>query len=230
MIEPPTLRGSTATRVAVLIAASCVIALGVVLLIDSGLGAAPWDVLNQGIAQNTPLSFGAANVTTASAALLVSAALGAQIRISSAANALTVGGVADLLLRTHALGHQHITSLPERIALVLTGTATIALGSALYLATRLGPGPRDAPMLALAARTRHRLGPTRAALESTVVVAGIALGATAGPGTVIFALTIGPAIELTMTLLAKTPLARYARTSRPGNTGSRTAHADRLIG
>jgi uncharacterized membrane protein YczE len=70
-------------------------------------------------------------------------------------------------------------------------------------------------MLALATRTRHRLGPTRAVLESTVATAGITLGATAGLGTVIFAVSIGPAIELTMTLLAKTPATTTPERTEP---------------
>jgi len=40
-------------------------ALGIVLQLESELGLGPWDVLNQGISEQTPLSFGTANVVVA---------------------------------------------------------------------------------------------------------------------------------------------------------------------
>jgi uncharacterized membrane protein YczE len=66
-------------------------------------------------------------------------------------------------------------------------------------------------MLALAARAHVRIGTARAVLETTVATIGLALGASAGPGTIIVALTIGPTIELAMALLANSPTIRKAQ-------------------
>jgi uncharacterized membrane protein YczE len=208
VIEPPKIRGGILTRFADVVAASCVIAVGVVLLVQSRLGAAPWDVLNQGIARHTPLSFGAANIATALTALILARALGGKLGLGSATNAVVVGVTLELLYKIKYLRHLAADyTTAGRLGLLCAGILLIAVGSAVYLSAQLGAGPRDAPMLTLAARTNARLGPLRAAIEITVAATGVLLGAKAGAGTAIFALAIGPALEITMTILARSPLA-----------------------
>ncbi|MFN2638463.1 MAG: hypothetical protein ABR585_15820, partial [Gemmatimonadaceae bacterium] len=51
-------------------------AAGIVCFLESRLGLPPWDVLHQGIAKHTPLSFGLANEVVAVAVLVVAWALG----------------------------------------------------------------------------------------------------------------------------------------------------------
>jgi uncharacterized membrane protein YczE len=65
-------------------------------------------------------------------------------------------------------------------------------------------------MLLIARRARARISIARTALELTVLATGLALGGTAGPGTVIFALGIGPAIELALALYACAGVATHA--------------------
>ena len=48
----------------------------------------------------------------------------------------------------------------------------------------------------------------RTALELTVLAIGLGLGGTAGLGTVVFALGIGPVIEVALVALERTGLAR----------------------
>ncbi len=48
----------------------------------------------------------------------------------------------------------------------------------------------------------------RATLELCALVAGIVLGGTFGVGTVLFALLVGPIVEASFALLARTPLAK----------------------
>jgi uncharacterized membrane protein YczE len=62
-------------------------------------------------------------------------------------------------------------------------------------------------MLVLSHRTGVRIGIVRAAIELTVLVAGIALGGTFGIGTIAFAVLIGPIVEVSFNLLARSPLA-----------------------
>ena len=73
------------------------------LQLESGLGLGPWDVLNQGISEQTPLSFGAANVVVALVVLVVAWALGARIGPGTVANAVLIGVFVDLLLRLEAI-------------------------------------------------------------------------------------------------------------------------------
>ena len=61
------------------------------LILESELGLSPWDVLNQGIAKHTALSFGMANVAVGLAVLLLAWALGGTPGIGTVANAVLVG-------------------------------------------------------------------------------------------------------------------------------------------
>ena len=63
-------------------------------------------------------------------------------------------------------------------------------------------------MLVGARRTRFRIGVVRGTLELTALVVGIILGGTFGVGTVLFAFGIGPIVEASFALLARSPLAR----------------------
>ena len=62
MRAAPALRGGLVARLAWLVAGLFLCACGIVAFLESRLGLSPWDVLHQGIAKHTPLSFGLANV------------------------------------------------------------------------------------------------------------------------------------------------------------------------
>ena len=74
------------------------------LLLESELGLSPWDVLNQGISEHTPLSFGTANIVVALLVLGVSWLLGAKIGPGTIANAVCIGLFVDGLLAISAIG------------------------------------------------------------------------------------------------------------------------------
>lgn len=70
-------------------------------------------------------------------------------------------------------------------------------------------------MLAIAARTRVRVGLVRALIEASVLAVGWLLGGAAGVGTVLFAFGIGPAVELAFRLLrVQVPAGPDRRTRR----------------
>jgi uncharacterized membrane protein YczE len=94
-----------------------------------------------------------------------------------------------------------------RIVLLLAGTLLIGPASAFYIGADLGAGPRDTLMLVGARRTGYRVGLVRATLEICALAAGIVLGGTFGVGTVLFALLVGPIVESSFGILARTPLA-----------------------
>lgn len=182
-------------------------ACGIVCLLESDLGLSPWDVLHQGLSEHTPLSFGAANLVVGVAVLFVAWALGARPGIGTVANAVLIGIYIELLVAVNwvdALGDQ---GLAVRIALIPIGLVFFGAGSAFYIGAALGAGPRDSLMLVVSARTGKRIGVVRASIEITALLIGIALGGTFGVGTIAFALLIGPVIELSFVLLARSPLA-----------------------
>ena len=181
-------------------------ALGIVLILESKLGLSPWDVLNQGLSKHTPLSFGTANIAVALVVLVIAWSLGGPPGVGTVANAVLIGSFIDALLLIDAVTHLAHSSLAVRVVLLGTGIIAIGVGSALYIGANLGAGPRDTLMLVGSRRTGVRIGFVRAALELTALVIGIALSGTFGVGTVAFALLIGPVVEASFALLARTPL------------------------
>src|SRR6476646_10156381 len=81
----PVLRGGPVARSAWLVAGLFLCACGIVAFLESRLGLSPWDVLHQGIAKHTPLSFGLANVVVAIGVLFLAWRLGSRPGIGTVA-------------------------------------------------------------------------------------------------------------------------------------------------
>ena len=218
MLAPPLIRGSIVVRSLSLVAGLGLFAGGIVAMLESNLGLSPWDVLNQGIADRTPLSFGMANVAVAVAVLALAWRLGARIGPATVANAVLIGVFVDALLRLAVVDRLSGSPLVARIVLMAGGILIIGVGSAFYIGAAMGAGPRDSLMLVTAWRTRVRVGAARAGIEVAVTGIGFALGGTIGIGTIAFALGVGPAVELSFWALARTPLADAA--TDPASVGS----------
>jgi uncharacterized protein len=207
MHAPPRVRGGLGTRLVVLVAGLFVFALAIVAQLESRLGLSPWDSLHQGIARHSPLSFGLASICVSVVVLGVAWLLGAKIGIGTAANAVLVGGFIQALTAIGPVDRLSEASLGVRIGLLAAAMPLIGIGSTLYLGAGLGAGPRDSLMVVGGERTGLRLGIVRAGLELAALGAGWALGGTVGVGTVVFALTVGPALETGFWLLRRTRFA-----------------------
>jgi uncharacterized membrane protein YczE len=203
----PRVRGGYAARYLSLALGLLLFAVAIVLILESKLGLSPWDVLNQGIAKHSPLSFGVANIAVALVVLAIAWSLGGRPGVGTLANALLVGSFIQGLTSIHAVQQLSHEGLSVRIPLLAGGIALIGPSSAFYIGADLGAGPRDTLMLVGARRTRFRIGIVRASLEICALAAGIALGGTFGVGTVLFALLVGPIVEASFAVLARTPLA-----------------------
>ena len=103
------------------------------------------------------------------------------------ANLVVIAWVLNLTV----LGVPLAGPIGERVAYVLGAVIAIGLGSALYLTTGLGPGPRDGLMTSLHRRLGVSLVYVRLALEASVLIVGWFLGGTVGVATALFAGTIG---------------------------------------
>lgn len=161
------------------------------MMVRGDLGLAPWDVLHSGLIRHVPLSLGQAIVVMSFVVLLLWVPLRETPGIGTIANALVVGISADATL----VLVDRPDALAGRIALMLGGVALCGLAGAMYIGAQLGRGPRDGLMTGLARRTGLSLRLVRTGLEITVVVIGVALGGELGPGTVLYALAIGPVTQ-----------------------------------
>jgi len=185
-----------------------VFALAVVLILESKLGLSPWDVLAQGLAKHSPLSFGTATIVIGVVVLCIAWSLGGPPGIGTVANAVLIGAFIQALTAIDALVNLSHDGLSVRLPLLVLGIGLIGPASAFYIGADFGAGPRDTLMLVGARRTRFRIGVVRATLEVLALGAGIALGGTFGVGTVLFALLVGPIVEASFAALARTPLAK----------------------
>jgi uncharacterized protein len=192
-------------------------ALGIVAFLESRLGLSPWDVLHQGIAEHSPLSFGEANVAVSVVVVTLAWLLGARVGVGTLANAVLVGAFIVALTSIDAVQDLAHEPLGVRIGLLAAGVILTGAGSGIYLAAALGAGPRDSLMVVGSRRLGRRISVVRAALEVCALALGIALGGTFGAGTVVFALLIGPSIEASFWALER------SRLTLPGAPARRAA-------
>ena len=150
-----------------------VLGMGAAFTVAADLGLGPWDVLHQGIAERAGIGIGVAGILVGFAVLLVSFPLGARIGVATVVNIVLVGLAVD---GTLALLPE-VRSVPQRWVLLLVGVVFGGLGTALYLVPRLGAGPRDGLMTALAAR-----GPSVRIVRTGIELTALALGMLLGGG------------------------------------------------
>ncbi len=198
---------ATATATAKLLTGLVLFGVGLWLGLVADLGVGPWDVLTGGLSVQLGTPFGRTGVGVSVVVLLVGLAAGVRPGVGTLVNVVLIGTVVDVLLASPLLAGLGDGPLAVRLAATLLGIAVVAVGSALYLGAHLGPGPRDALMVAIVQRTGWRVGPSRAALECGVLVVGVLLGGPVGVGTVLFALGIGPAVQVAFRALHQTPVA-----------------------
>jgi uncharacterized membrane protein YczE len=176
------------------------------LMVRARLGLGPWDVLHQGIARHLGVQLGWVTIGVSGLVLLAWIPLRQRPGVGTISNAIIVGlvvnGALDVL---PAPG-----SLAWRVVWLAAGIGLNGLATACYIGAGLGPGPRDGLMIGIAARG-HSLRVVRTLIELSVLAIGFSLGGTIGPGTLAYALSIGP---LTQVLLPRLTIRRPAHETR----------------
>lgn len=166
--------------------------LSMALLIRSGLGNMPWDVLHQGIARHLHISIGTVAIAAGAVILLGWLPLREKPGIGTVSNVLVIGVSVDAALAVVPVAGW----LPLQVALATAGVLLNGIATAAYLGARLGPGPRDGLMTGLVRRTGGSVRLVRTVIEVSVVACGWVLGGTLGVATVLYTLAIGPLVQL----------------------------------
>lgn len=162
------------------------------LVIRAGLGVIPWDVLHVGLLQHVPLTFGQVTILVSVGVLLLWLPLRQKPGFGTLANAFLVGLSADLTLSIVS----PLESLLPRLTLLAFAILLNALATALYIGSQFGPGTRDGLMTGLSRVSGHSIRLVRTSIEAVVVGIGWLLGGTVGLGTVLYAVAIGPLVQL----------------------------------
>ncbi|MEW2614938.1 hypothetical protein AB0937_33115 [Streptomyces sp. NPDC047880] len=168
------------------------------LLVRSGLGLEPWNVLHQGLAELTGLSIGVVLTLVGALVLLAWIPLRQRPGLGTVSNVLVIGMAMDATLALVPDAH----GVTSRITLMVSGIVLNGAATGLYIAARFGPGPRDGIMTGLHRLTGVSIRLVRTGIELTVVATGFTLGGTVGIGTLLYALAIGPLAQFFLRLFA----------------------------
>jgi uncharacterized membrane protein YczE len=193
-------------RLAQLYAGLVLYGVSIALQVRAGLGLDPWDVFHQGVSDHTGLSFGTVVILTGAGVLLAWIPLRQRPGLGTISNVIVLGVVADATLAVLP----EAGSAPVGWAMLLAGVGLNGLASGAYIGAGLGPGPRDGLMTGLVRRTGGSVRIIRTTIEVSVLAVGVVLGGTVGPGTLIYALSIGPLIHLFLPRLTVAPRAALA--------------------
>jgi uncharacterized membrane protein YczE len=93
------------------------------------------------------------------------------------------------------------------LAMFLLGTCTVAFATGLYITSNLGSGPRDGLILGLTKRLGWKVWQVRTMIEVVVLAVGWAMGGQVREGTLIFAITIGYLMQISLRFFKYKPAA-----------------------
>lgn len=177
-------------RITLLITGWSLIALAIPAILHSNLGAGPFDVFNTAIASHLDIAVGTASWITVSGVLLLAMCLGARPGVATFAGAFVIGQGVNTLLPYMPQPSAFLL----RAVMLAAALVVLCVGISLVVLSNLGGGSIDLLMLAL-----HRRGlplvAARLAIEVTAGTVGYLLGGSAGIGTFVIAICIGPALQ-----------------------------------
>jgi uncharacterized membrane protein YczE len=176
--------------------------LAITLMIRGNLGTSAWAVLEVALSKILHVTIGTMTVINGFIVLIGALALRERIGWGTLANILSIGPWEDFWL---ARIPSVTDNLPLQITMLAIAIALMGLASAIYIGVDAGAGPRDSMMLAIKRTTGLSLRVARACIEVTVVTIGWLLGGPAGIGTLVFALLVGPSVQLGFKLMKVEP-------------------------
>lgn len=170
----------------------CLYGISTAMFVRADLGADPWDVFHLGVGKVFSLDIGTVMILTGALVLLLWIPIRQRPGLGTISNVIVLGLAANA---TMAVLHTP-DSLWLKTALMVAAVVLNALATGMYIGAGFGPGPRDGLMTGLHARTGWSLRGIRTTIELTVLVIGYLLGGSVGVGTLVYALAIGPLIQL----------------------------------
>ena len=207
-------------RLPCLVAGLVIFGFGIAVMAEAGLGLGPWEALHQGLGRLTGQPLGTVSILLGIPILALWWPLGERPGLGTLLNVMLIGSSTNLGLAV-------LPSLAEagnlvQVVAMVVGVVIIGVGSGLYLAADLGPGPRDGLMTGIHRRFGLSIRRARTIVEVTVLVIGFLLGGTIGLGTVVFALAIGPLVQLALGVFdrdGRLSRRRRATLEAPGTVG-----------
>jgi uncharacterized membrane protein YczE len=167
--------------------------LAITLMIRGNLGTSAWAVLEVALAHQLGITIGTMTVLMGFMVLSGAVLMREQLGWGTLANILSIGPWEDFWL---SIIPSVNNNLLLQSGMLLLAIFLIGLASAIYIGVDAGAGPRDSMMLAIKRTTGISMRAARAIIEVTVVTIGWLLGGPVGIGTLVYALLVGPSVQL----------------------------------
>ena len=199
----------TLSRIIKYIIGMFLIAVGVALMLKSGVGNSSWDTLHYSLEHLLNISFGTATIIVATVVMITVMILNRSVKyIFMWIPVLIVGPLIDLFIFLFNTG-DIASTLPLQIVYFFLGISLLPLGGAFLIISSYPAGVFDELNLAIVSKLKLKsLVPTRVIMELTAVITAYFLGRAAGLsyainkiegveygnigiGTLIFALSVG---------------------------------------
>ncbi|MFS6814053.1 YczE/YyaS/YitT family protein [Citrobacter meridianamericanus] len=186
------------------------------MFVRADLGADPWNVFHLGVANLVSMNIGVVIIAVGVLVLLAWIPLHQRPGFGTLSNVIMIGLAADVAL----VVIPGFESLMARSGLLVSAVILNALATSLYIGAGFGAGPRDGLMTGIHARTGWPVRRIRTAIEVSVLLIGWLLGGTVGVGTVLYALAIGPLIQICLPWFRHQPQSRIRPRNAPGARSS----------
>lgn len=173
-----------------LVISCAVLGVGVALLLKSGMGSDGYSTLVSGLTLTTGAPFWLINVMVGGVFLTVAWVRGTRPGPGTLVQWIQVGVVIDISLGLIPDVH----TLALRVLLLAGAFVLMPIGIAGYLASETGAGPAEAMALALDPPLPFRW--SYSLLQAIAALLGWILGASAGIGTVLVFVLMGPGVDL----------------------------------
>ncbi|POT58745.1 hypothetical protein C3432_10810 [Citrobacter amalonaticus] len=178
--------------------------LSTAMFVRADLGADPWNVFHLGLANLLSMKIGIVMIVVGALVLLLWIPLRQRPGLGTLSNVIVIGLAADAALAVMP----EAESLAVRSILLVSAVIVNALATSMYIGAGFGAGPRDGLMTGIHARTGWSVRIIRTAIELSVLLIGWLLGGALGVGTVLYALAIGPLIQVCLPWFRYRPRAR----------------------
>ncbi|MDH2443515.1 hypothetical protein QDR37_06115 [Amnibacterium sp. CER49] len=213
----PVPRGDRPRRFGQLLVGLALYGFSMGLMIRAQLGVDPWDVFHLGLNHLLHIDLGLLIIAVSVVVLLAWIPMRQRPGIGTLANVLLIGLATSATLAWIPAPAPMLV----RVSFLVAGVLLNGLAGALYIGAGLGPGARDGLMTGLVARGVGSVRTVRTCIEVTVLLVGWILSGTlwggpVGPGTLLYALTIGPIVHWTLPRLTVRASSRPAPGSPRG--------------
>lgn len=185
-------------RILILLVGLTIAHLGVTLFILAELGSDPFNVMIQGLFRTfggslSFLTHGRVHIAVSLLIILILLiADRGYVKIGTALCMICGGPIIDFFTLLFTPLAVQTFPLPARIAVLAAGCVILACGMTVVIKSDAGTGPNDLVAVVISEKTLKRFSIIRILVDLCFVLIGLALGGTAGIGTVICAFLVGP--------------------------------------